>query len=119
MASRDWKPFVAPPKTPERVLLSPEDPQPAAPLGAIYQDPVDKVNYRVVDHLDLGEGWCTELQLTRHYHVDREVLLDWARRGLVDPVIERGSPTRRYRVRDHDKLYDLAQEAKRSKRRRS
>lgn len=67
-------------------------------VGRPYFDKDDKLNYRLIDKLRLEEGWCTADQLVDHYKINYAELLDWARRGVVDPAMEFGCPTKRYRV---------------------
>lgn len=82
---------------------SPESPFRA---GVPYIDPEDefKLVYRIVQKLDLAEGWGTADFWMRRYHVEFKTLAEWVARGWMDAAIEQGSPTKRYRCRDESKL---------------
>lgn len=90
----------------EKLNPLPIEPDPGMPraIGSPIWDEDDRLFYRVVVTLDPLAGWCLAEQLLEHYGVPYVVLLDWCVRGLVDPAVEQGSPTKRYRVRDGSRV---------------
>lgn len=94
---------VAPADRPENKYIPISDPRPMpAALGGTIKDD-DGIVFRIVSKLNLQEGWCLASQLMQHYRVPYAVIIDWALKGLVDPVMEHRSPTKRFRVRDDDR----------------
>lgn len=67
--------------------------------GVPYLDP-DGATYRVVDNLSAADVWVTAGVVMGWYRVPYAKVVEWVRRGLLDGVIQRGSPTKRYRVID-------------------
>jgi hypothetical protein len=89
-----------------RQVFSPTQPTPEFPpewpgvqvIGRPFWDDADKLNYKMVYKLNLEDGWCTADQLLKFYSISYKELLYWARSGIVDPAMQYGSPTKRYRV---------------------
>ena len=77
-------------------------------IGRPYYDAHDDLNYRVVEYLDPKMGWCYAAHLCQHYRVSYRCILDWARRGYLEPAIELNSPTKRFLVRDPARVAKLA-----------
>jgi len=103
----------------KRPPLPASDPDKAAPVvdplvrtlkvvGVPFYDQEDDLHYRVVAYLDPRAGWCLATQLCELYRVSYLCLLDWCRRGHVEPAMEKGSPTKRFKARDHAALLKLA-----------
>jgi hypothetical protein len=67
--------------------------------GVPYLDP-DGATYRVVDNLSAADVWVTAGVVMGWYAVPYAKVVEWVRRGLIDGVIQRGSPTKRYRIID-------------------
>ncbi len=99
---------VAEAQDPDKIMpVVDSAPKPRA-VGAPWYDQTDDLWYRVVDRLDPALGWCIASHLCDHYGVSYRCLLDWARRGYLDPAIELNSPTKRYQVRDPATVAKLA-----------
>lgn len=113
-SSRDWRnPTLG--RQSEALTLDQVYPQPPPSdipprVGAPFTDPDDGVTYRVVANINPLDGWCLAEQLTKHYNIPYKVLMHWARIGLVDALMEHGSPVKRYRPRDGAKCKALAAE---------
>lgn len=69
-------------------------------VGHPFYDEDDDLNYRVVEWLDPRAGWLLAEQVMKRYSIGFGTLLKLARMGVLDPAMEKGSPTKRYRVRD-------------------
>jgi hypothetical protein len=82
----------------EAEYVHPPRASPALP-GQPFTDP-DGATYRLVDNLSAADVWVGAGTLMAWYKVPYAQVVDWVRRGLVDGVIQRGSPTKRYRVID-------------------
>lgn len=113
-ASRDYRP--AKPGVPV-MEMSQRHPIPAyQPLvhetGRPFYDEDDDLNYRVVDHLDPRQGWLLVDQVMRRYNTNHTYVLRLARMGYLDPAMEQGSPTKRYRIRDDQKIRDTVRDWK-------
>ena len=105
--SRDYKPVAGPPLMPrgKELAIDPKSqPQLIPAAGEPFKDREDDVTYRVVSKLNLNEGWCLDEQLTKRYGIDYKLLLRLVRAGLIDAAMEQGSPTKRFRVRDDQKI---------------
>lgn len=72
-------------------------------IGEIHHSP-DGIPYRVFKYLDPRAGWCTAEQLMEEFGVPYQAVADWAIVGHIEPGMEQGSPSRRFRVRDVGKL---------------
>lgn len=117
-AAQPWKAGEDPTDAPPDDLGSlPVHPHPFSPVSSPHAPPKkagvpiqdeDGIWYRVCDRLDPKEGWCLAEQLMVHYAVPFSVLRDWALKGFVEPAVELGSPTKRFRVRDDNHLRTLA-----------
>lgn len=75
-------------------------------IGSIHDQ--DGIHYRVYKFLDPRAGWCTAQQLMDEFEVPFEALVDWCLIGHIDPGVEQGSPSRRFRVKDTGSLRKVA-----------
>jgi hypothetical protein len=74
--------------------------------GIPYRDPEDGLVYRIIDRLNIQEGWGTAGFWMKRYTVAWDVIVLWVERGWLEAAMERGSPTKRYRCRDERKLLE-------------
>lgn len=102
-ASRDFKPAQSArvEKMDENKIL-PIAPhaQPVREIGRPYFDDEDDLFYRVVEYLDPRDSWMLAEQIMKRYAVGYGTVLKLARMGAIEPAMEFGSPTKRYRVKD-------------------
>lgn len=85
--------------------------------ASIYVDPRSGIAYEMKDRLDPKE-WVTADTLMRWYSASFTQVVAWVNHGRIAAAMERGSPTKRYRVRDpkyllEDKVRRLAARPKR------
>lgn len=85
------------------VPIEPPPPVPGiAPktTDALWRDESTRVEFRVVDRLNIAEGWATAETVARWFTIKLRTVHHLARNGLLAAAIERGLPTQRYRVLD-------------------
>ena len=82
------------------MAVVPEPAERVREVGKPFYDEDDDLNYRVVEWLDPRAGWLLGEQVMKRYNIGFGTVLKLARMGIIDPAMERGSPTKRYRVRD-------------------
>ncbi len=85
---------------PVEAIASPTPPD----AGLPFEDTELGITFRVVRRLDLREGWGTAGFWMERYKVPWEAVAEWVRRGWLDAAVEMGSPTRRYRLRDEQRV---------------
>lgn len=73
-----------------------------------FKDMEEGLTYAVYARLDPRAGWCLASQLMEELEVPYPVVVGWAISGFLEAAIERGSPTRRFLVRDMGQLRRLA-----------
>ena len=73
-------------------------------VGTPFTDPDEHVTYRVVEYIDPRDGWCLASQLMKLYDTTYGGILKCVERGMIDGVMEKSSPTKRFRVRDSAKV---------------
>lgn len=106
VATSDWRREVRRRELASRAqLFQPEDEAPPVEalspvLGVPWKDAQDGVTYRVVERLNLADGWVTVATMMRWFGVPRSVVLAWVQNGLVDAAFEQHTPTKRYRIKD-------------------
>lgn len=107
--SPDWRPFKPMPseRGPDG---EPVDTRPVAgdgrprEVGVAYTCPDDGLTYRIVQRLDLSEGWGTAAFWQARYQVPWPTIAGWVERGWFDAAMEAGSPTKRFRCRDERRI---------------
>lgn len=68
--------------------------------GVPFACPIDRCTYRVVARLNYEEAWAPTQFWQARWRISHLGVLELARAGLLDAVIEQGSQVRRYRCRD-------------------
>lgn len=68
-------------------------------------DPKSGIAYEIKDRLDPRE-WVTADVLMGWYSASFDMVVAWVNHGRIAAAMERGSPTKRYRVRDPKYLLD-------------
>lgn len=85
---------------------------PVREVGRPFLDEDDAIYYRIVSFLDPRAGWLLAEQVMKRYAIGHGTLLMLAKTGVLDPAMEQGSPTKRYRVRDDATLRRLVADLK-------
>ena len=73
--------------------------------AAVYIDPKSGLAYQIKEKLDPKE-WVTADILMGWYSASFPMVVSWVNHGRVAAAMERGSPTKRYRVLDPKYLLD-------------
>ncbi len=82
-----------------------EEERQRARTASAYIDPKSGIAYELKDRLDPRE-WVTADVLMGWYSASFEMVVAWVSHGRLAAAMERGSPTKRYRVRDPKYLLD-------------
>ena len=93
----------------EPIDTSPIPPaHPDAPLriGFPHEDKAEGVTYQVAKYLDPLQGWAPAQWWMKRHAVTYKTILKWCQLGYLQPALEVGSPTKRYRCPNEDKLFD-------------
>lgn len=93
--------------------IPPRSPDSPFRAGVPFHDPDDDLTYRVLDYINVAEGWGTSTFWCRRWHCSFKQLMELARRGWLDAAID-GARTKRYRCRDEPRCmaWIAAQRAK-------
>lgn len=88
----------------EKAMVEPDEAEPTELRGGdVWYDQDEQVHYRVIGSTPAVEGWATSPFWLKRYEIALSTLLRMVQRGLIDAAMERGSPTKRYRVRSDEK----------------
>jgi hypothetical protein len=83
--------------------------QPAAPItwypGRVHREhlwvcPTTGLQYTIHDMLAMGDGWVSVTTVMEWYSIGYDRVLQLLKTGLLDGAVQRGCPTKFYRVRD-------------------
>lgn len=86
-------------------IPSAEEEKQRALRASEYIDPKSGIAYELKDKLDPRE-WVTADVVMGWYSASFEMIVAWVSHGRLAAAMERGSPTKRYRVRDPKYLLD-------------
>lgn len=84
--------------------IAPDSPASPFRQGVPYRDKDDGLVYRIVDKINVAEGWGTAAFWIARYSCTWKELIIFVEKGWLDAAIEAGSPTKRYRCRDEQKI---------------
>lgn len=98
------------------VGIAPSDPRSPFRAGTAYYDKEDEITYRVLDDVNIQDGWGTTQFWQQRWKIDHKAICKYVQCGYLDAVIVKGGQVRRYRCRDEVRLLE-SDEHKRAKKR--
>ncbi len=80
--------------------IPPDSPDSPFRVGAPYYDEHEDIHYRVLQRINVAEGWGTAAFWLKRWGCYFPELLKLVRMGWLDAAFEAGSAVKRYRCRD-------------------
>lgn len=86
--------------------IPPDHPDSPLRIGIPWTDPDTGVTYQVAKYLDPLQGWAPAEWWMKRHAVTHQTIVRWALMGYLHSGMEPGSPTKRYRCPNEDRLFD-------------